>query len=272
MVRSNTRIFLLTCAAALILVLLSTGRHYPSTLGISYIREGYYIFDKVITSPFSFVAEIWDTYIGLVNTSRENKELKKQVETLRVRSMTLEELKSENRRYRAMLEFKNQRQDLSLIPANLLSHDITLIFKTAVIDKGFNSGFRMDMAILSPDGVVGKVVSVSPRTAQILLITDPNSAIPSVIESSRVKGVIKGRGGNLLSLEYVRSTEDVKVGDCVVTSGLLGFFPSGLKIGYVQEVKKDANKIFADIVVKPYVEMDKIEGIFGIAQNMEVSD
>lgn len=272
MVRSNTRIFLLTCAAALILVLLSTGQYSPSALGINYVREGYYIFDKVITSPFSFVTDIWDSYIGLVNTSRENKELKKQVDVLRVQCMTMEELKSENRRYKAMLEFKNERQDLSLIPASLLSHDITLIFKTAVIDKGLNNGFRLDMAVLSPEGVVGKVVAVAPHTAQILLITDPNSAIPSVIESSRVKGIIKGRGGNLLSLEYVRRTEDVKVGECVVTSGLLGTFPKGLKIGYVQEVKRDVNKIFADIVVRPCVEMNKIEGIFGIAQNMEVSD
>lgn len=272
MVRSNTRIFLLTCAAALILVLLSAGQYSPSAPGLNYIREGYYIFDKVITSPFSFVADIWNSYIGLVNTNRENKDLKNRVDTLRVQCMALEELKTENRRYKAMLEFKNERRDLYLIPASLLSHDITLVFKTATIDKGLNRGFRMDMPVLSPEGVVGKVIAVAPHTSQILLITDPNSAIPAVIESSRVRGIIKGRGGNLLSLEYVRRTEDIKVGESVVTSGLLGTFPQGLKIGYVHEVKRDVNKIFADIVVKPYVEMNKIEGLFGIAQNMEVSD
>lgn len=271
--RSNTaRIILLVCAAGLVLGLLSAGHNGSSNLGITYVREGYYGFDKVITSPFSFIADIWNTYIGLVNTSRENRDLKKQVDKLRVQCMVMEELKTENKRFRIMLDFKDAHPELQLIPSSLLSQDITLIFKTALIDKGINSGFRVDMPVLSPNGVVGKVVAVSPHTAQVLLITDPNSAIPAAIETTRVKGIIKGRGGNLLNLEYVRRDENVKVGDCVVTSGMLGTFPKGMKIGYVREVRRDANKIFADIVVKPCVEMDKIEGVFGIAQDMEVSD
>ncbi|HQH99993.1 MAG TPA: rod shape-determining protein MreC [Deltaproteobacteria bacterium] len=268
--RSNTRVILVICAAALVLVLLSAGQYGSSSLAISYVREGYYGFDKAVSAPFSFIARLWDTYIGLVNTSRENEELRKQIDKLRVQCMSMNDLRAENKRFRAMLDFKEAHQEYSLIPASLLSQDITLIFKTAIIDKGTISGFHIDMPILSPEGIVGKVVAVSPHTSQILLITDPNSAIPAIIESTRVKGIIKGRGGNLLSLEYVRRTENVKIGDCIVTSGLLGMFPKGLKIGYVQEVKRDVNKIFSDIVVKPCVEMDKIEGIFGIDQNMEV--
>lgn len=270
--RSSTRVILVVCAAALILVLLSAGQYSSSSLAISYVREGYYGFDKVVSTPFSFIADLWDTYIGLVNTSRENEELTKQIDKLRVQCMSMNDLRTENKRFRAMLDFKEAHQEFSLIPASLLSQDITIIFKTAIIDKGTISGFHTDMPILSPEGIVGKVVAVSPHTSQILLITDPNSAIPAIIESTRVKGIIKGRGGNLLSLEYVRRTENVKIGDCVVTSGLLGMFPKGLKIGHVQEVKRDVNKIFSDIVVKPCVEMDKIEGIFGIDQNMEVSN
>jgi rod shape-determining protein MreC len=186
--------------------------------------------------------------------------------------MIADELKSENRRLRTMLDFKAAHQELSLVPATLLSQDITLAFKTAIIDKGASSGFHPEMPVISPGGVVGKVISTSTNTAQILLITDPNSAIPAVVESTRVKGIVKGRGGNLLNLEYVRRTEGVKPGDSVVTSGLLGAFPVGLKIGTVVEVRRDVNRIFADIIVKPSVEMDKIEGIFGVAQYMETSD
>jgi rod shape-determining protein MreC len=270
--RNNNRVILLICSAAFILILLSTGQYGATSQGVGYVREGYYAFDKVITAPFKFVADVWNSYIGLVNTSRENKELRQKNDRLKVRSMIMDEIKSENRRLRVMLDFKEAHRELSLIPADLLSQDITLIFKTAIIDKGTSSGFHADMAILSPNGVVGKVVAVSPHTSQILLITDPNSAIPAVIESTRVKGIIKGRGGNLLTLEYVRRAEDVKKGDSIVTSGLLGIFPPGLKIGSVVEVRRDVNRMFADIIVKPYVEMDKIEGIFGIAQDMEASD
>jgi rod shape-determining protein MreC len=270
--RNNNRIVLLIFSAAIILILLSTGQYGVSSQGVGFVREGYCAFDKIMSAPFNFVADVWNTYVGLVNTSRENKELRKQNDRLTVKSMITDELKSENRRLRGMLDFKAAHQELSLIPANLLSQDITLIFKTAIIDKGSTSGFHADMPVISTTGVVGKVVSASPHTSQVLLITDPNSAIPAVVESSRVKGIIKGRGGNLLSLDYVRRTESIKVGDSIVTSGLLGIYPVGLKIGTVQEVRRDVNKIFADIIVKPCVEMDKIEGIFGIAQNMEASD
>jgi rod shape-determining protein MreC len=270
--RSSTRIIFLVGAAALILVLLSTGQYSSSSLGISCVREGYGIFEKVIRSPFSFVAGIWNHYVSLVNTSHENEVLKKELDELRVRSMNLEDLQYENKRLRAMLEFKGAFQEFSLIPASVLSQDITHVFKTVIIDKGSRSGFGINMPILNPSGVVGRVIAVSPHTAQVLLITDPNSSIPALIESSRVKGIVKGREESLLSLEYVRSTEDVNVGDSVVTSGLLGIFPKGLKIGYVREIKKDDRQIFSNIILEPCVKMEMIEEIFGIAQNMEASD
>jgi rod shape-determining protein MreC len=108
------------------------------------------------------------------------------------------------------------------------------------------------------------VITISPHTSQVLLITDPNSAIPAVIEDTRVKGIVKGTGTNLLNLEYVRSTEFVQVGSMVVTSGLEGIFPRGLKVGRVQQVKMDQHKIFTKILVSPSVEMSKIEGVFGV--------
>ncbi|MRR14231.1 hypothetical protein EG833_02130, partial [archaeon] len=100
--RSNTRIIILIGSAIFILVLLSTRQYSSSSFGIRYIREGYYVFEKVVRTPFSFVGDIWDTYIGLVNTSRENKDLRKQIDQLKVRNMQMEELKSENRLLRGM--------------------------------------------------------------------------------------------------------------------------------------------------------------------------
>ena len=272
MARSSTRVVLLIGAAVLILVLLSTGQYSSSSLGISSVREGYGTFERVVRAPFSFIAGIWNHYVFLVNTSYENETLQKGLDELRVRTMRLQELENENERLRAMLDFKGKFHDFSLIPASVLSQDITHVFKTMIIDKGSRSGFGINMPILNPSGVIGKVIAVSPHTAQVLLVTDPNSSIPALIESSRVKGIVKGRGESLLSLEYVRSVEEVKEGDSVVTSGLLGMFPKGLKLGYVREVRKDDRQIFADIIVEPCVKMEKIEEVFGIAQGVEVSD
>ncbi|HOO37138.1 MAG TPA: rod shape-determining protein MreC [Deltaproteobacteria bacterium] len=270
--RSNTRVILLIIAAALILVLISLGQYSSSSAGISCVREGYLVFNKIITSPFTFIADLWKDYIYLVDTKRDNEELKKSNDALRVQSMNLEELRSENERLRLMLDFKAAHTEFSLYPASLLAQDITLVFKTAVIDKGSRSGFFVNMPIVNPDGVVGRVVAVSSHTSQILMITDPNSAIPALIASTRVKGIVKGTGGESLRLEYVRRTDDVKIGDFVVTSGLLGIFPKGLRIGYVKDIQVDERKIFADILLAPCVDMEKIEGIFGIGQDVATTD
>lgn len=268
--RSKARIILLITAAALILALISLGQYSSSSMGTGCVREGYYVFERVITSPFRFMANLWEEYVFLVNTRQDNEELRKQIDHLRVQCMMLEELRSENERLRDMLDFKAAHKEFTLYPARLLTQDITLVFKTAIIDKGSLNDFFVNMPIVNPHGVVGKVIAVSPHTSQILLSTDPNSSIPAMIESTRVKGIVKGTGGKSLRFEYVRRSEDVHIGDSVITSGLLGIFPKGLKIGYVQDIKKDESKIFADILLTPSVDMEKIEGLFGIGQDVAI--
>ena len=270
--RSNTRVIILFIAAALILVLISLGQYSSSSFGIKCVREGYFVFERIITAPFTFVAHLWEDYVFLVNANEENEELKRNLDEMKVQCMILEELRSENKRFRTMLDFKETHKEFTLYPASLLTQDITLVFKTAVVDKGLRSGFFINMPIVNPDGVVGKVIGVSLNTAQILLITDPNSAIPALIESTRIKGIVKGTGGESVSLEYVRSSEDIHIGDKVITSGLLGIFPKGLEVGYVQDIRKDEHKIFADILVAPCVDMQRIEGIFGIGRDVAITD
>ncbi|MBN2297280.1 MAG: rod shape-determining protein MreC, partial [Deltaproteobacteria bacterium] len=97
-------------------------------------------------------------------------------------------------------------------------------------------------------------------------------AIPALIESTRIKGIVKGTGGESVSLQYVRSSEDIRTGDKVITSGLLGIFPKGLEIGYVRDIKKDEHKIFADILVEPCVDMQRVEGIFGIGRDVAITE
>ena len=270
--RSKTRIILLIIATALILALISFGQYNSSSAGINCIREGYLVFGKMITSPFVFISNRWKDYIYLVDTKQDNDELKKRNDELKVQCMNLDEIRSENERLRLMLDFEEAHKEFSLYPASLFAQDISLVFKTAIIDKGSRNGFFVNMPIVNPDGVAGRVVAVSSHTSQILLVTDPNSAIPALIASTRVKGIVKGTGGENLRLEYVRRIDEVKIGDYVITSGLLGMFPKGLKIGYVKDIKKDERQIFADILLAPCVDMEKIEGIFGIGQDVAITD
>ncbi|HOO44953.1 MAG TPA: rod shape-determining protein MreC [Deltaproteobacteria bacterium] len=270
--RSNTRVLFLFIAAALILALISLGQYSSSSFGIKCIREGYLVFERVITAPVTFIGHIWEDYVFLVNAREENDQLRKDLTQMQVQCMILDELRSENTRLRTMLDFRGKHKEFTLYPASLLTQDITLVFKTAVVDKGSRSNFFINMPIINPDGVVGKVIGVSLNTSQVLLITDPNSAIPALIESTRIKGIVKGTGAESISLQYVRSSEDIHIGDKVITSGLLGIFPKGLAIGYVKDVRKDEHKIFADILVEPCVDMQRIEGIFGIGRDVAITD
>lgn len=270
--RNRGKLSLLVFSAILILVLISIGRPgYPSK-GLGFVREGYYFLEKIFAAPFGFVSGIFENYIILVDTRLENRELKQKNNELQVQCMNLLELRSENARLRSMLEFKKQYQDFALHSASLLTQDITQVFKTAIIDRGRNEGFFVNMPIVSPNGVVGRVVAVTPHTSQVLLITDPNSAIPALVQSSRVKGIVKGRGEASLTLEYVRSKEAVHIGDYVVTSGLLGIFPKGLKLGIVKDVVRDDAKLFAEITLSPCIDVNKIEEIFGIRKNVANPD
>lgn len=272
MAHKGERIFLVSISVILILIMVSIGSHRYFTGGGSLIREGYYWIEKTTTAPFKFFSNIWNNYIYLVNTKQENALLKKRLASLKAQYMCSQELEAENKRLRSMLEFKRACYTFKVHPASVFAQDISLVFKTVIIDRGSYEGFVKDMPIINPDGVVGRVIATSPHTSQVLLITDPNSAIPALVKATRVKGIVKGRGDGGLALEYIRSSEDLNLGDEVVTSGLLGIFPKGLKIGCIKEISRDKRKIFAEILLMPSVEIDKIEDVFGIQGYVEGSD
>lgn len=268
----TNKIIFVVIAVAIVVVVLSLGQYRSLSSGLSPVREGFYIAERVVTAPFRFAVTLWSDYLALVNVRRENKELKNERDQLQVQIMALGELKGENSRLRAMLDFKSEHGEYQLLPAKLLAQDISVTYRTVIIDRGRRHGFAAGTPVVSTLGLVGRVIAVSPHTSQVLLVTDPTSAVPAVIEESQVKGIIKGTGTNELSLEYVRSTEVVEVGSLVMTSGLEARLPRGLRIGRISEVKHDPHKIFFRIVVSPSVEMSKIEGVFGVQFRAEDAD
>jgi rod shape-determining protein MreC len=262
--KEEDRIFFAGVLVVLILVMISIGSHryFKDFFGLN--RDAYYWIEKVSFAPFGFASHVWDNYLDLVNTKQENSQLKQNLEKARVEISLYKELANENERLKAMLEFKGASNEFKLLSAMILSQDVSIISKTMVIDKGTRDGFRKSMPVINADGVIGRVIETSPDTAQVLLITDPNSAIPALIEDTRIKGIVKGKGDGSLSLEYVRDPEGLNIGSPVVTSGLLGVFPKGLKLGYIKEIRRPKNKIFLEITLKPSVKIEKIEEVFGV--------
>src|SRR5438128_3557688 len=132
--------------------------------------------------------------------------------------------------------------------------------RTVTIDKGTSNGLRLDMAVIAPAGVVGRIVVPTARAARVQLLIDRNAAAGAMIERSRAQGVVVGGGDERLLMEYVSEVADVATGDVVVTSGIDGIFPKGFVIGRVDSVEK-ASGTYKRIVVRPAVDFRSIEEV-----------
>jgi rod shape-determining protein MreC len=143
--------------------------------------------------------------------------------------------------------------------------------RAIVVDKGSTQGVEVGMAVVSGSGLVGQVTSVGRRSARVLLITDPLSGVDALIQGNRARGIIEGNGKGSCAWKFVLREEDVKIGDRVTSSGLDGVYPRGLLIGIVTEISSRPDSMFHDVVVRPSIDMEKIESVYIVSsQHSEV--
>ena len=212
-----------------------------------------------------FVADIWDEYINLVTVRRDNLRLTRLIKELNARIVSDNEALLENRRLTRLLEMKETIGDPTLT-ASVVGDDLSNWFHTLIIDRGSSSGVREGMAVVAADGVVGQIVKVSLDNSRVLLLTDHSSGIAATIQRSRARGVVKGKGGGLCSLEFTTREEDVKVGDQVIASGIGGVFLKGTPIGEVLMVKKGEYGIFQTITIRPAVNTEHLEEVLVVSR------
>jgi rod shape-determining protein MreC len=207
-----------------------------------------------------FVEDVWDGYIRLVDTHRENMRLREDVRSLNLRVLEGNEALLSNQRLERLLDMKKSVK-APTVSATVIGEDVTSWFRTLVINRGSSSGIREGMAVISADGVVGQTVKVSSSTSRVLLLTDHASGISATIQRSRARGVIKGKSEMLCTLEFTTREEDVKVGDMVITSGIGGVFLKGLPIGEVTMVKRGEYGIFQTVSIRPAVNLPHLEEV-----------
>lgn len=221
-----------------------------------------------VLSPFlqpvsrmsGFVENIWDGYIRLVDAHRENMRLREDIRTLNLRVLEGNEALLSNQRLQRLLDMQTSIKEPT-IAATVIGEDVTSWFRTLVINRGSSSGIREGMAVVAADGVVGQTVKVTASTARVLLLTDHASGIAATIQRSRARGVVKGKGEMLCTLEFTTREEDVKVGDTVITSGIGGVFLKGVPIGEVTMVKRGEYGIFQTVSIRPAVNLAHLEEV-----------
>jgi rod shape-determining protein MreC len=237
-------------------------------------RKGVEFFDTLlmeICSPFqkasTFVSKTirgtFQQYVFLVNLEKENRMLKQKVAELQAETHHMKEMRLTNDRLRHLLQFREKNLS-SMIGAEVIGQDPSSWFKSVTIDKGERDGVKRGMAVVSPTGIIGQILKTAPHYATVLLITDYNSAIDSIVQRTRAKAIVEGKGENRCQLKYLLRTEEVAVGDAVVTSGLGGNFPKGLMVGEIKKVDKKGHGVFQYAELAPNVDFTQIEEVFVI--------
>ena len=205
------------------------------------------------------VVSVWRSAIELVGARNENVVLRVRVQQLEQEMDRRSELDIENARLRGLLDFRRTLQG-DVLTARIIGRDATGLARTLVIDRGEADGVVKGAAALAPQGVVGQIFLASRHAARILLISDHNSGVDAVVERTRARGIVQGTVDGC-GLKYVKRTEDVQVGDTVVTSGLDGIFPKGLPVGTVVSVDKRGQGLFQSAEVTPRVDFDRLEEV-----------
>jgi len=205
------------------------------------------------------VRGIWFGYVALQQVQQENDVLRQELQTLQVR---LQQERAEAQRtdnLRQLLELR-ERANLDTVAAEVIAGAASPDFKTVTIDKGSSDSLDTDMAVISPAGVVGRIILPSRRASKVQLLIDRNAAAGALIERTRVQGVVVGVGDGLLHMQYVPGSADVKTGDLVVTSGIDGIFPKGFVIGTIDHADRGAGA-YHEIVIRPAVDFARLEEV-----------
>jgi len=208
---------------------------------------------------------IFYKYIFLVNLEKENRMLRQKIVELQEENLRAKEVKLALDRLKQLLQFR-QTSSPSMIGAEVIGQDPSSWFKSVTIDKGERDGLKKGMAVILPAGVIGQVLRTAPHYATVLLITDYNSAVDSIVQRTRAKAIVEGKGENRCQLKYLLRTEEVAVGDAVVTSGLAGNFPKGLMVGEIKKVDKKGHGVFQVAELIPSVDLAKLEEVFVIME------
>jgi rod shape-determining protein MreC len=233
-------------------------------------REKTTLFEKTVlqlTSPlFKAVAAVsetltggWDRYLWLVSTQEENVRLQAENRRLRAELNNLEEVRLANERLRLLLDFR-ESVALPALPAQVIAEDASSWFRTVVIDKGSADGVLEGMPVVVAEGVVGRIIRSAPRESRVLLLTDASSAVASLVQHSRTRGICRGEG-ELLTLDFALRREDIEVGDRIITSGTGGVFPKGLVIGEVTRTTRKEYGLFQTVTVAPAVDFSRLEEV-----------
>jgi rod shape-determining protein MreC len=212
-------------------------------------------------------SNLWHNYFYLRGVRAENRQLKEQIEQMRLEQVRLTEDATQAHRLQSLLAFKEQFI-AKTVPAQVIGSSGSDLSRSIYIDKGSNDGIAQDMAVITSGGIVGKVLRAYPSTSLVLMINDQSSGVGAMLDKSRLQGVVRGTPNGELILERVMSDEQVAAGETVLSSGGDQIFPKGLPLGTVSKVSP-GREMFLNIHVKPAADLSRVEEVLVVTEKRE---
>jgi rod shape-determining protein MreC len=220
--------------------------------------------EKLLSWAQTSSGNVWHNYFYLRGVRAENRELKHEIEQMRIERARITQDADQAHRLQALLGFKEQFISQT-VAAQVIGGTGSELSRSVYIDKGERDGIKPDMAVLTRDGIVGKVLHVYRSTSLVLLIDDQTSGVGSILEKSRLQGILRGTSSGEVVLEKVMSDETVPEGEQVLTSGGDGIFPKGLPVGTVTKVKTGSD-LFLNIHVRPAADLSRLEEVLVVTK------
>lgn len=218
---------------------------------------------ETISSTVSFMDHVWERYFFLVDAAHENEILKKKLADVVRQNHECKEAFLLNERLRTYLALKLD-SPFQFVTASVVAKDPSPWYSTIIINQGEDTGIQKGLPVVVPEGIIGQVIAVSGQYAKVLMIIDRNSAVDSLVQRTRARGIARGNGDGTCKFDYALRKLDIKAGDIIISSGLDGIYPKGWALGNVSKIVRRNSGLFQDVEIKPNVDFMKLEEVMVI--------
>ena len=205
------------------------------------------------------VSDSWTNYFDLTDVAQRNKVLQKDLDALKIKNSDYDNRVQENHRLRRLLDFKGNFEK-KMVAAEVISISDQAPFQSMRITRGKTDGLELGMPVVSADGVVGRIVRLGSHFSDVQIIVDSDFKIDVLLQRTRVRGVLSGYNRKDCTL-YLHKRTEIRIGDTIVSSGMVGGFPKGLPVGRVTKISYESNSVAQSIRVEPWVDYRRLEEV-----------
>ncbi len=231
---------------------------------MSYQKKSHPSLNEIFVYPFDLIngvtSYIYNSFSNVSSAIEENDRLNKRMAELLIERQSYSEIMLENKRLRAILALK-ENNPAFYMTARAVARGYDRLLNILIVDKGKEHGIIKNMAVITTNGLVGKIYTVREKYSEVLLLNDPNFSVAVRLQNSRHEGIVAGTGRRHCLLKYIPPEESVEKDDLVITSGLDGIFPQGIPVGIVNHIAKEGTDFFQYLEVIPFQSDSKVEEV-----------